>query len=255
MTKNELQLFESPEGARIRTLTLEGKPWFVGQDLADNLGYRNGTRDICRHVEEEDRSVMTIFDGIQNRRIMIVNESGLYALILGSKMEGARKFKKWVTSEVLPSIRKNGGYIQNQENLSEEDLVAQAVIVAQNIINRQKKQIEELTPKAEFFDAVKDSPTTISMQQVAKILAVKGYGQNNLFKFLRSEKILDSWNMPMQEYVDRGWFKLIEQTYIQHEKTMVTTKTVVFQKGVDGIRKRLNAYLEKKEEKENADVL
>ena len=255
MTKNELQLFESPEGAKIRTLTINGEPWFIGMDVAGDLKYQNARLAINMHVEEEDKQLMPIFDGTQNRNVIVINESGLYSLIMQSKMEGARKFKRWVTSEVLPSIRKNGGYIQNQENLSEEDLVAQAVIVAQNIINRQKKQIEELTPKAEFFDAVKDSPTTISIQQVAKILAVKGYGQNNLFKFLRSEKILDSWNMPMQEYVDRGWFKLIEQTYTQHEKTMVTTKTVVFQKGVDGIRKRLNAYLEKKEEKENADVL
>lgn len=255
MTKNELQLFEGPEGAKIRTLVKDGKPWFVGLDVTASLKCKNGSRDINRHVDPEDIEIVPIFDGKQNRNVIIINESGLFSLALRSHMDGADRFRRWITSEVLPSIRSNGGYIRNQENMSPEMIVANALIVAQNIINDQKQQIETLKPKAEFFDAVKDSPTTISIQQVAKILAVKGYGQNNLFKFLRSEKILDSWNMPMQEYVDRGWFKLIEQTYTQHEKTMVTTKTVVFQKGVDGIRKRLNAYLEKKEEKENADVL
>lgn len=103
---NEVQVFNNQEFGTVRTLILNDEPWFVGKDVVENLGYRNGSRDINRHVSEEDKHKTMIFDGNQNKETIIINESGLYALIFGSKLESAQKFKRWVTSEVLPGIKK-----------------------------------------------------------------------------------------------------------------------------------------------------
>lgn len=107
---NNIQIFKNNEFGEVRTLIIENEPWFVGKDIAEILEYRNGSRDINRHVDEEDKRKMMLFDGKQNKETTIINESGLYSLILSSKMPSAKKFKRWVTSEVLPSIRKTGGY-------------------------------------------------------------------------------------------------------------------------------------------------
>lgn len=106
----DLTVFTNEEFGEVRTLMIEGEPWFVGRDVADILGYRNGSRDINRHVDEEDKRKIMLFDGKQDKETIIINESGLYSLILSSKMPNAKKFKRWVTKEVLPSIRKTGGY-------------------------------------------------------------------------------------------------------------------------------------------------
>ena len=234
---NELQIFNNEEFGEIRTITKDGEPWFVGKDITEKLGYQNGSRDIARHVDEDDQIVIPIPGDTQNRNMLVINESGLYSLVISSKLPNAKKFKKWVTSEVLPSIRKNGGYIANQEQMTPEQIVANALIVAQNIISQKDRQIEEMKPKADFFDAVADSKTAISMNEVAKVLNIKGYGRNNLFEFLRNSKVLDRWNVPYQKYVDNGWFRVIEQHYQKNGEPIVTTKTLVYQKGVDGIRK------------------
>ncbi len=106
----DLKVFTNEEFGEVRTMVIEGEPWFVGKDVADILGYRNGSRDINRHVDEEDKRKIMLFDGKQDKETIIINESGLYSLILSSKMPNAKKFKRWVTKEVLPSIRKTGGY-------------------------------------------------------------------------------------------------------------------------------------------------
>lgn len=106
----DLTVFTNEEFGEVRTLMIEGEPWFVGKDVVDILGYRNGSRDINRHVDEEDKRKIMLFDGKQDKETIIINESGLYSLILSSKMPNAKKFKRWVTKEVLPSIRKTGGY-------------------------------------------------------------------------------------------------------------------------------------------------
>ena len=236
---NELQIFNNEEFGEIRTITKDGEPWFVGKDITEKLGYQNGSRDIARHVDEDDQIVIPIPGDTQNRNMLVINESGLYSLVISSKLPNAKKFKKWVTSEVLPSIRRNGGYIANQEQMTPEQIVANALIVAQNIISQKDRQIEEMKPKADFFDAVADSKTAISMNEVAKVLNIKGYGRNNLFEFLRENKVLDRWNVPYQRYVDNGWFRVIEQHYQKNGEPVVTTKTLVYQKGADGIRKMI----------------
>lgn len=168
-----------------------------------------------------------------------IPENIFYRLAMKAKNETAERFQALVADEIIPSIRKNGGYIANQENLTPEQIVANALIVAQNIISQKDKQIEQMKPKAEFFDAVADSRTAISMNEVSKVLGIKGYGRNNLFEFLRNNGILDRWNVPYQRYIDCGWFRVIEQKYTRHGEPCVTTKTLVYQKGVDAIRKKI----------------
>lgn len=234
----ELQIFNSDEFGTIRIKTIDGEPWFVAKDVADKLGYAQ-TSNMMKRIDEED-SKSSILDGM-NMKSSLINESGLYSAIIGSKLNSAKRFKHWVTSEVLPSIRKNGGYIANQENLTPEQIVANALIVAQNIISQKDKQIEEMRPKADFFDAVADSKTAISMNEVSKVLGIKGLGRNNLFEFLRDNAILDRWNVPYQKYIDCGWFRVIEQKYTKNGEEHISIKTLVYQKGVDAIRRKIEA--------------
>ena len=234
---NQLKVFENEEFGKVRAVEIDGDLWFSGKDVAESLGYTNPRKAILDHVDIEDRGV-TKCDTLGGKQDMtIINESGLYSLVISSKLPSAKRFKHWVTSEVIPSIRKNGGYIANQENLSPEQIVANALIVAQSIIVDRDRQLAEMKPKADFFDSVADSKTAISMNEVAKVLDIRGYGRNNLFEFLRKKGILDKFNVPYQRYVDYGWFRVIEQKYMKNGEPQITTKTLVYQKGVDAIRK------------------
>ncbi|AIY78627.1 phage antirepressor KilAC domain protein [Clostridium botulinum 202F] len=121
----ELQIFKNEQFGEVRTVEINGEGWLVGKDISEKLGYQNGSRDINRHVDEEDRMEFSIHDGIQNRNMIVINESGLYSLVLGSKLPTAKKFKKWVTSDILPSIRKHGMYATD-ELLDNPDLLIAA---------------------------------------------------------------------------------------------------------------------------------
>ena len=237
---NEIKVFENAEFGQVRTVTIDGEVWFVGKDVAESLGYVKARNAIANHVSEEDKKDAPIQGDLGGTQQMtVINESGLYALIFGSKLESAKRFKHWVTSEVLPSIRKTGSY--NLPTTYKEALQQLLLQVEEN--ERLLLENQEMKPKAEFFDAVADSKTAISMNDVAKVLNVKGYGRNNLFEFLRNEGILDRFNTPYQRYVDCGWFRVIEQKYMKNGEQVITTKTLVYQKGVDAIRKKLEAYL------------
>lgn len=228
-------------GNEVRTIQKDGEPWWVLKDVCDVLNIENH-KDLPKRLEDDEVGRFDLpHPQSRNKTLemLCINESGLYNVILRSDKPEAKPFRKWVTSEVLPSIRKNGGYIANQENLTPEQIVANALIVAQNIISQKDKQIEQMKPKAEFFDAVADSRTAISMNEVSKVLGIKGYGRNNLFEFLRNNGILDRWNVPYQRYIDCGWFRVIEQKYTRQGEPCVTTKTLVYQKGVDAIRKKI----------------
>lgn len=123
---NDIQIFNNADFGQIRTMIIDGEPWFVGKDVANILGYRNGSRDINRHVDEDDRHKVMIFDGNQNKETITINESGLYSLVLSSKLDTAKKFKRWVTSDVLPSIRKTGSYSVIQDSYLIEDPIKRA---------------------------------------------------------------------------------------------------------------------------------
>ena len=128
--ESKIQIFENKEFGKVRTLELNNEPWFVGKDVAEILGYSQPSVTISKKVETEDKGVSKMETPGGTQDVVIINESGLYSLILSSKIPTAKKFKHWITSEVLPSIRKNGGYIAGQETLSDEELMAKALMVA-----------------------------------------------------------------------------------------------------------------------------
>ena len=238
---NDLQIFNNEEFGQIRTVTIDSEPMFCLMDICKALGMKNSTM-VASRLEEDEVTKLDL--GSQSGETNFVTESGLYAVILRSDKPNAKKFRKWVTSEVLPSIRKSGGYIAGQEQMSDAELMAKALLVAQRQIEQRNAQIAEMQPKADFFDAVADSKSAFSMNEVAKVLDYKGIGRNKLFEFLREQNILDRYNVPYQRYVDNGWFRVIEQKYMKNGEPVVSTKTLVYQKGIDGIRKKLQSVYE-----------
>ena len=237
---NELQIFKNEEFGEIRTIEVNNQPWFVGKDVADILGYRNGSRDINNHVEEEDRLKYQIGTAGQLREQTLINESGLYSLILSSKLPKAKEFKRWVTSEVLPTIRKTGGYINGSEAMSDSEIMAKALLVAQKTIEANKEKInqlmsdnERMKPKALFADAVANSDGTILIGELAKLIKQNGYdiGQKRLFAWMRENGYLikqkgSSYNMPTQRAMEMGLFKIKESSIIQPDGAVRLTRTV-----------------------------
>ncbi len=234
---NDIQVFQNNQFGSIRTVNINDEPWFIAKDLCQILGTE--TRDVKKILDLDEVDTIHITDSIgREQSTIVVNESGLYTLILRSRKEIAKPFRKWVTSEVLPSIRKNGGYITGQENLSPEQILANAILVAQKVIEDQKKQLEAAKPKIEFYDAVAGSKTAVDIGTVAKVLGIKGLGRNNLFELLRQKGILMNNNQPYQKYVDAGYFRVIEQKYTKpNGETCINIKTLVYQKGLDFIRR------------------
>lgn len=230
---NEVQLFNF-ENHEVRSLLLNNEPWFVGKDVADVLGYSNSRKAMADHVDDEDKEVLTsrnvTLENIPNRGITVVNESGLYSLILSSKLPSAKKFKRWVTSEVLPALRKTGQY--QVKELSGSELMAKALIEAQNVLAAKDKQIEEMKPKALFADAVATSHTSILVGELAKILKQNGIdmGQKRLFAWLREKGYLikrqgTDYNMPTQKAMELGLFEIKEGSYVNGSGVNITTKT------------------------------
>ena len=235
---NELQIFNSEEFGEIRTITKDNETYFVGKDVAKALGFTNPRDAIATHVFDEDKGVDTI-DTLGGKQSMtVINESGVYALVFGSRLESAKRFKHWVTSEVIPSIRKNGGYIAGQETLSDEELMAKALLVANNkiaerdkIIEQKQARIEQMKPKEIFADAVATSHTSILVGDLAKLICQNGYqiGQKRLFDWLRANGYLikngGSYNMPTQRYVEQGLFEIKENNLVNPDGSVRITKT------------------------------
>lgn len=197
---NEIRIFKSEEFGEIRTVEIGGEPWFVGKDVAETLGYERPTKAVSDHVDDEDRDEVPIQDPIRRmQNTAIINESGLYSLILSSKLPSAKAFKRWVTSEVLPSIRKHGGYINGQAEMSPEELMAKALQVAQKTLEEREARIgvlaaensaltvekQILKPKADYFDELVDRNLLTNFRETAKQLSIK---QNDFVKFLLEKK-------------------------------------------------------------------
>ena len=226
---NEVQLFNF-ENHEVRSLLLNNEPWFVGKDVADVLGYKNTKDALAKHVDAEDKLGSQIATSGQNRNMTIINESGLYSLVLSSKLPSAKKFKRWVTSEVLPALRKTGQY--QVKELSGQELMAKALIEAQNVLAAKDKQIEAMKPKALFADAVATSHTSILVGELAKILKQNGIdmGQKRLFAWLREKGYLikrqgTDYNMPTQKAMDLGLFEIKEGSYVNGSGVNITTKS------------------------------
>ena len=234
---NDLQIFKNDEFGQVRTLTIDNEPYFVGKDVASILGYSNPQKAIRDHVDEEDKTLNELFT-VNGTKGILINESGLYSLILSSKLPNAKKFKRWVTSEVLPQIRKHGAYMTDdtlEKALTSPDfLIKLATELKEEKEQRQALEEEKKlnAPKVVFADAVSTSKTSILVGELSKILKQNGIniGQNRLFSWLRENDYLikrkgTDWNMPTQKSMDMKLFEIKESTHLNGNGVNVTTKT------------------------------
>lgn len=226
---DELKIFENPAFGKVRVVEQGGEPWFVGKDVAAALGYSNPRDALANHVKEHHKNTVAIHDGIGNPNKTIIDEAGLYSLVMRSKLPQAEEFQEWVTAEVLPAIRKTGGYIAGSEKMSDAELMAKAVLVAQATIKERDARIAELEndtqrmkPKEIFADAVSASDQTILIGDLAKLINQNGHaiGQKRLFEWLRQNGYLikrfgGDYNSPTQRAMEMGLFR-IKETAVTH---------------------------------------
>lgn len=230
---NDLQQFTCAQFGDIRALSIDGEPWFVGKDVAQALGYSNTKDALVRHVDPEDKggSQITTPSGIQT--MTIINESGLYSLVLSSKLPSAKAFKRWVTREVIPTIRKTGGYVNDTSafvnayfpELNETQKSVIGTMLDES--RRMGQQLKEQAPKVLFADAVTASSTSILIGELAKLIKQNGVeiGQNRLFKWLRENGFLMRDNMPTQYAMERGLFVVTERTINNPDGSVRITRT------------------------------
>lgn len=231
---NELQLFDF-ENNKIRVLKINDEPWFVGKDLTDILGYSNSRKALKDHVDKEDQQILKSrnvpLENIPNRGLTAVNESGMYSLILGSKLPNAKQFKRWVTSEVLPEIREDGTYITDNKAMqlmSDPQELGNFLLTVGNrvkALEAEKKELKDTNAKQAakiardaddvvFAKAIRYSHHAITIAELADILTQNGFviGRNQLFQLLRHAKYLShqrsTWNLPMTDKVKRGYFRI-----------------------------------------------
>ena len=252
---NELQIFNNEEFGEVRTAVVNNEPVFCLSDICKALEMSNPTM-VAQRLDEDERTKLDLGRAGETN---FITESGLYAVILRSDKPNAKKFRKWVTSEVLPSIRKNGGYIVGQENLSDDELLAKALMVAQNkiaerdmIISEKQERIEQMRPKEIFADAVSASRTSILIGDLAKLICQNGFqiGQKRLFEWMRNNGYLmkhgASRNMPVQRYVEQGLFEIKESNVQNPDGSVrITRTTKVTGKGQVYF---VNKFLDKREE-------
>ncbi len=244
---SNLQIFKNESFGEVRTLTIDNEPWFVGKDVAEVLGYTNPQKALRDHIDDEDKTLNELFT-VNGTKGILINESGLYSLIISSKLPKAKEFKRWVTSEVLPSIRKNGGYIANQESMTEEELLAKAYTVALNVIKQKEEENKQLSiinselvvnnqimkPKADYFDQLVDRNLLTNLRETAKQL---GFKEKPFIKFLIDKKYLyRDKRGRLMPYADKnkGLFEM-KETF--NEKTNWSgTQTLVTPKGRETFR-------------------
>lgn len=234
---NELQIFNSPEFGDIRTVMVENEPMFCLSDVCRALEITNVGNVKQRLSEKGIRTMDTLTKG-GNQKLLYINEANLYKTIFQSRKESAQRFTDWVTDEVVPSIRKHGGYILGQETLSDEELMAKAILVAKKkiaerdkIIEKQRLKIEADKPKTIFADAVSTSHTSILIGDLAKLICQNGVqtGQKRLFQWMRENGYLmksgASYNMPMQRYIEQGLFEVKESSVQNPDGSVRVTRT------------------------------
>lgn len=234
---NNLQIFSNEEFGQVRTAMNSGEVWFVGKDVAEILGYADPNKAIAMHVDEDDKLNDKSASSLGQRGGWLINESGLYSLILSSKMPNARKFKRWVTSEILPSIRKHGAYMTEQtleQALTSPDFLIQLATKLKDEQEKNKALTEannRMRPKEIFADAVMTSEHSILIGELAKLIAQNGYaiGQKRLFAWMREHGYLlkqgGSYNLPAQRYVEAGLFEIKESSISNPDGSVRLTRT------------------------------
>lgn len=233
-----LQIFKNEEFGEIRTVTVNNEPWFVGKDIAEALGYERATKAIQDRVDKEDKDEVPIQDSIgRMQKTPIINESGLYSLILSSKLPNAKKFKHWVTAEVLPTIRKTGGYVSNDDMFINtylpfaDDQTKLLFKSTLETVKKLNKKIEEDKPKVLFANAVETAQNSILIGDLAKLIKQNGVniGQKRLFDWMRENGYLikngTSKNMPTQKAMDLKLFEIKERTVNNPDGSVRITKT------------------------------
>lgn len=218
---------------QVRTVVRDGEPWFVGKDVAIVLGYGNTKDALLSHIDEEDRAILQRSENatfeIPNRGLTIINESGLYSLIVSSKLPTAKEFKRWVTSEVLPTIRKHGAYMDM--DVIEKALTNPDFIIQMATTLKEEKQcrmeaeakIAADEHKVDFYNAVGSTSATLTIERFAKLVTEKlgiQTGRNRMFQWLRKNGFLQANNMPYQRYINNGWFKTYEVIKAGHVFTV-----------------------------------
>lgn len=242
---DNVTIFRKDEFGAVRAVTLEGEPWFVAADVCRALGLGNSSQAIAK-LDDDEKSGVIISDPHGREQVTrFISESGLYALVLSSRKPEAKAFKRWITHEVIPAIRKTGGYIAGQETMDDDQLLANALMVAQRKIAERNKQLEAANekikadaPKVLFAETVQKAEGDILVRQLARLMNQRGYdiGERRLYEILRR----DGWvikanakdqNAPTQKSVDMGLMRVIERTIGSAEKTFLSTTTVITPKG------------------------
>lgn len=239
---DELMIFNNSQFGTIRAIEKDGEPWFVAADVCRALDIKN-SRDAMTRLDEDEKGVVSTDTPGGEQEMNVVNEPGLYSLVLGSRKPEAKAFKRWITHEVIPSIRRNGGYIAGQESMTPEELMAAALIMANKTIENQKVRLSALTvenqimkPKADYFDELVDRNLLTNFRDTAKQFHTK---QNTFVTFLLDKKYIyrDKFSgklLPYQKYVDDGLFELKETV---NEKTgWKGTQTLITPKGRETFR-------------------
>ena len=247
--ENAIKIFKNEEFGSVRTMEINGEPYFVGKDVAEILGYANTSKALIDHVDDEDKLNNETLSSLGQRGGWLINESGLYSLILSSKLPNAKKFKRWVTSEILPAIRKTGSYsIQSKpDSYTIEDPAARARRWAEEYEEKKalEAKIEEQKPLVEYAEHIQASKDVIDMKSMAKLASKNGIkiGRNKLFSFLRDRKILDRENIPYANYMDKEWFQVVESPYtFNNGDVKIIRTTLVSPKGQIGIIRQLKKY-------------
>lgn len=271
---SNLQIFESPEFGKVRTLVIDDDPWFVGKDVAQILSYKNTKDALAKHVDPEDKLGSQIATSGQNREMTVINESGLYSLILSSKLPTAKRFKRWVTSEVLPALRKHGAYatgetidriisdpdygIQLLQTLKEERQKRKELEEANRI---QQIQIAELQPKASYYDVILNCKDLVSITKIAKDYGMSGQKLNNLLHEKKVQFKQGTIWLPYQNYAEKGYTSTKTHTYLGNDGETHSKQSMYWtQKGrifiyellkKDGILPTIERDQEEKEKRKN----
>ena len=244
---NEITIFQNQEFGAIRTIRGEqGEPLFCAKDVAEALGYKNSRDAIVKHVEKEDKTTVAIRDTGSNYKTQaaFINESGLYALILSSKLESAKRFKHWVTSEVLPSIRKQGGYMIARPDESDEIILARALQIMQATLARRDEQIAKLQPRADYADHVLDSVSCFTVTQIGKELGMTGHDLNVLLCQMGIQYAQSGQYLLYADYARQGLAKNRTFSREANDGTLHTRTYLVWtERGRDFIHRLLDKRL------------
>jgi prophage antirepressor-like protein len=246
---NDLKIFNNDDFGKVRMMVRNDENWWIGKDIVDILEYQNGSRDIKRHVDTEDRETIFVHDGVQKRQMIVINESGLYSLILNSKLPKAKQFKRWITSEVIPSIRKTGAYMTSEtieKTINDPDFIIQLATQLKKE-KEEKEKLEnknkQLEPKALIYDKTINSKGLMTIREAAQVL---GTGQNRMFKWLGDNHYFFRDNgrwIPKQDYIDQKLFEVKTRSFKKMGEEKAYTRIYITSKGFGRIAKEMNKLI------------